>query len=297
VTRRSRLWGFGCGLAWLIWPAQAEAQADTGRDFPKTLTLDEPGVDDELSLPTVQSVQGRPGGQDTDIAFEIDKRVTEQLQVQVNIGYRTLQAGGERRYGWDDAQLTGKYVVLDNSSSETIVTLGATRAFGGSGAAWVGAAAAGSTTPTLYFGQGLGATGLPVLLRPFAITGTFGYQVSDRAEAGDARLRQVLQIGTSLQYSLHYLSPMIERSGLPAVAEHLVAIIEMTYAAPMNGGDAGARQGFAAPGLIYAGDGYQLALESLVPLTRISGRSVGAIAQLNLSFATLGLGGLAKPLW
>jgi hypothetical protein len=52
-----------------------------------------------------------------------------------------------------------------------------------------------------------------------------------------------------------------------------------------------------APGLIYAGNGYQLAAEALLPLTRESGTGVGAIAQLNLSFSTLGLGSIAKPLF
>jgi hypothetical protein len=199
MTRRARRPGSARGLAccgWLVllaWPGSLRAQADdaqVGRDFPKTLTLDEPGVDDEISLPTAEYLPDA-----TDIAFELDKRLTERLQLQVNVGYRTLADAGVRRYGWDDAVLTAKYVVLDRPSSETIVTLGATHAFGGSGAAAVGAAPVGSTTPTLYVGQGFGAMGLPALLRPFAITGTFGTEIPDRAQARGANFGPVLHIG------------------------------------------------------------------------------------------------------
>ncbi len=60
-------------------------------------------------------------------------------------------------------------------------------------------------------------------------------------------------------------------------AARLIPIVELTYSAPTSdGGDA--RQGYVAPGLIYVGDGYQLAAEALLPLTRASGTGVGVIA-------------------
>jgi hypothetical protein len=281
-------------------PARAQADDAAGRDFPKTLTLDEPGVDDELSLPTFQHVQQTAASAANDITFEIDKRVTDRLQLQVTGGYQIQTSAAEApRTGWDNVALTAKQVVLDRPDSESIVTLGATRAFGRTGAAGIGAASVGSTTPTVYFGQGFGALALPALLRPFAVTGTLGYQIPDRASAaGGQHVGQVLQLDSSVQYSLRYLSPLIERAGLPRAAERIVAIVEVTYAAASGKDDSSElQQRFAAPGLIYAGAGYQLALEALLPLARSSGRGVGAIAQLNLSFETLGLGSIAKPLW
>jgi hypothetical protein len=257
-------------------------------------------VDDELSLPTFQHVEQSAAWAENDIAFEIDKRVTGRLQIQVSGGYQIqTSAAAPARSGWDNVSLTAKQVVLDRPDSESIVTLGATRAFGRTGAAGIGAASVGSTTPTVYFGQGFGALALPALLRPFAVTGTFGYQIPDRAAgAGGQHVGQVLQIDNSVQYSLRYLSPMIERAGLPRAAERLVAIVEVTYAAALGKDDSSeVQQRFAAPGLIYAGAGYQLALEALLPLARTSGRGIGAVVQLNLSFETLGLGSIAKPLW
>jgi hypothetical protein len=162
----------------------------------------------------------------------------------------------------------------------------------------VGAETVGSTEPILYFGQGFGAAPLPDCLRPFALTGGLGYVWPDRTRQGVQKAVRSLQIGTSVQYSLGYLSAAIARARLPRAAERMVAIVEITYADPV-GADAAhdARQGFAAPGLIYAAEGYQLAAEAVLPLTRASGRGVGVIAQLNVSFARLGLRKLATDLW
>jgi hypothetical protein len=55
--------------------------------------------------------------------------------------------------------------------------------------------------------------------------------------------------------------------------------------------------GTLAPGLIYAGEGYQVAVEALVPLTRASGTHVGAIAQLNISLSMFGVAALTRPVF
>jgi hypothetical protein len=293
-------------FALMIVTAPALAQSDdAGRDFPKTLILDEPGVDDEVSLPTFSHatnppVDGISGSLDNDIAFEIDKRLTSRLQLQVTGGYRTLtDAGPHDRYGWDNIQVTAKFVVLDRPESESIFTAGLSRQFARTGAAGIGADTVSATSPILYVGQGFGAFGLPALLRPFAVTGTATYVVPDHASRGaDMRFGQVLQLGGSLQYSFRYLSSLIESHGLPVAAEHVLAIVETNLSVPTTRStEAGAQARILAPGLIYAGGGYQLAVEALVPLTRASGTGVGAVAQLNMSFGTLGLGSIAAPLW
>lgn len=286
---------------------------DAGREFPKTLVLDEPGIDDEISLPTLSRIRygataAGPAYMQNTVAFEVDKTITDRIDLQLTGGYLDLAGGGGvRRDGWDDFALTSKYVLVQAPATETIVTVGLTRSFGGTGAARVGAARSGSTAPTVYAGQGFGTAPVPAALRPFAVTGTVAYEVPDDTHAGaGVRFPQTLQIAGSVQYSLHYLAPFIApwvaRAGLPegvgdAVAR-LIPIVEASYVIPTTdatGSDA--RQGYVAPGLIYAGEGYQLAVEALVPLTRASGTSVGAIAQLNLSFRAIGLGALGRPVF
>jgi hypothetical protein len=275
------------------------------RDFPKTLTLDEPGIDDEMSFPTYvrvngPAIDGRDDLVQNDTAFEIDKRITTSLEMQINGGYTVLNGPARNsRHGWDDLSLTAKYVLLDHPATETILTFAALHVFGRTGALQAGADPGGSTTPILYVGQGLGATRLPDWARAFAVTTGFSYTMPDRARAGTSeRAVPYMQAGGSLQYAFSYLAPALAKAGLPTFATHMVGIIELTYDATMRANtDANPRHGLAAPGLIYAGGGYQLAAEALLPITRASGRGVGFIAQLNMSFEKLGLGAIARPLW
>jgi hypothetical protein len=292
----------------LLGPMAALAQPDdsaSGRDFPKTLTLDEPGIDDELSFPTFSRVpdavdDGAASFTQADTAFEIDKRITTSLEVQLNGGYTVLSGRTvPDRHGWDDVQFTTKYVLLDRPQTETVFTVGLVHEFGRSGAVQAGASPDGATIPTLYLGQGMGSADVPDVLRALAVTGTLGFSVPDRAHDGAAEQAvPTLQPSASVQYSFRYVAAALARAGLPAETANLVAVSEFTYGLPIaHARDAAPRRGFAAPGLFYTGEGYQLAAEALLPLTRASGRGTGVIAQLNLSFARLGLGGIAGPLW
>ncbi len=289
-------------LALVLCPVAALAQPDEaagGRDFPKTLTLDEPGIDDELSFPTFSRVPGAAAPQ-TDTGFEIDKRITTSLEVQLNGGYSRLSGSAvPDRQGFDNMQFTTKYVLLDRPGTETIFTIGMVHEFGRSGAVQAGAAQAGTTTPTIYAGQGLGSADVPDVLRALALTGTLGFSVPDRAHDGPAQQAvPMLQPSASVQYSFRYVAAGLARAGLPAATANLVAVTELTYAVPTAHADnAASRKGFVGPGLFYAGGGYQLAAEALLPLNRASGRGAGFIAQLNVSFARLGLGAIAGPLW
>ena len=77
-----------------------------------------------------------------------------------------------------------KYKIYVNPEHEFMLSLGVFREFGRTGATGDTAAAldvdqTGSTTPTIFWGKGLGD--LPIgLLRPLAITGTLGYSVADQ---------------------------------------------------------------------------------------------------------------------
>jgi hypothetical protein len=275
----------------LVLPAMAvAADADQpGRDFPKTLIFDEPGIDDEISLPTFSGTPRAGGGYDTDLDFELDKRLTGALSVQVNIGYSLVRAAmAPDRDGWQDSDLTLKYVVLANPAAEQLASVSIIREFGGTGAARIGAAPVGATTAALNVGQGFGAVPV-VLLKPFAVTGSVGYLVPDNAGGGAA---QQAVLGASLQYSLDVL---LGDGGRPGFLRPLIPIVEASFAVPTDGH--AMRRGTLAPGLIYAGDGFQLAAEALLPLTRATGHGTGFIAQLNLSLRRFGISALARPLF
>ncbi len=274
-------------LVALLWPACVAHADEDGRDFPKTLIFDEPGIDDEISLPTLLFVP-QDGAHETDIDFELDKRLTTRLSLQINIGYTELA----RASGWQNSNATLKLVAYADHPMEQLVSFSLTHEFGGSGARRIGAAQAGSTVAALNFGQGFAALMPAPLLKPFAITGVAGVSVPD-AQA-DGAVQQAL-LSASLQYSFDALAGSNPHIHLPAVMRPFIPIVEFTYAEPVRGG--GLSHGTLAPGLIYSGAGYQLAAEALVPLTRVSGTHVGAIAQLNISLGLFGIAALARPLF
>lgn len=145
------------------------------RFFPATLTIDDPAVADELSLPTVSLLDG--DANQTDVAAEFSKRLTRTFGL--SIGETWSHVTGLRQTaasGLDNLETTAKWQVVTSASHELIVSLGLSAAWGGTGAAAVGAVSHDVFTPTLYVGKGGGD--LPDTFgwaKPFAITGAIGF--------------------------------------------------------------------------------------------------------------------------
>ena len=307
--------------------ADAHAHAVAGaRTFPVTLTIDDPGVADEASLPTL-SFQRQPDDPDTgrgyqyNLAAEFDKRITEHLGVGVTGGYtvRTAQFG-KTQTGFQNLNVTLKYQAWVNAPHEAILSLGVIRELARTGTAHTGADQFGSTTPTAYFGKGFGDLPVPAL-RPFAITGTVGYTVADKklkaigAAPSDLLANATTGVtgiaaqqfntgyanrwvgGLSLQYSLPYLASQVRDLGLPEFANRLTPLVEVAYSSPASSPSNLGTQVVVAPGVIYGADSFQVGLEALIPANRASGRFVGVITQLHLFFDDLFPRSLGKPLF
>ncbi len=288
-------------------PAAAHGIAGA-RFFPVTLTLDDPAVADEASLPTVVYQPNKPGSE-TDYGFEWDKRLTENFGFAFNDQYRMVrqpaQAGGNL-LGWDDPILTFKYQFFENDAHEILASVGVQKEFGGIGAVSHGLAdSVGWTQPTLYAGKGLGdlPPGLG-LLRPFAITGEFGYQRADvgtSTSPDGARTPNpnFLNIGASVYYDMSYLRSQVKDYGLPEFANHLIPIVEFAYSTPASSQYAGiTTTGTVAPGVLYEAAWYQVGLEALIPATHASGSYAGFIAQFHIYLDDLLPGSpLGKPLF
>ncbi len=305
---------------------QARAHAVAGaRVFPVTLTIDDPGVADEASLPTFswqrQGANGGPGPtQQYTIAGEYDKRITENFGIGINDGY-TIQSteNDKTRTGFEDLIITAKYQAYINAPHEFIVSLGIIREFGHTGTAHTGADAYGNTTPTIYFGKGLGDLPVPAL-RPFAVTGTGGFSIADRElkaigpAPSDLGANATLPItglpaqlfnngysnrwvgGLSLQYSLPYLQSQVRDYHLPEFFNHLIPLVEIAYSSPASAPSNLGTQVVFAPGVIYLGDTFQVGVEALIPGNKASGTNVGVIGQFHLFFDDLLPNTLGKPL-
>src|ERR1019366_3792213 len=72
------------------------------RFFPATLTIDDPGVNDELAFPTVSSFKtgDDPSFRQRDISGEFSKRITEAFAVSFGSTYSYLSLPGDWP-GWE----------------------------------------------------------------------------------------------------------------------------------------------------------------------------------------------------
>jgi hypothetical protein len=289
------------------------------RFFPATIGIDDPGVNDELSLPTVDSFNtgDNPPVRQRDISGEFSKRITEDFAIILGSTYTFLSptdptAPGAN--GFQNLETTFKYRVFKSPEHEFVFSAGLTVEWGGTGSPTVGAERFHHYVPTIYFGKGLGD--LPDTfswIRPVAITGQVGYAIPARnftttfsvdpdsgALTSDTEFHpRVLNWGATIQYSMPYLKSSVNDLGLPDFINHLIPLVEATLQTPVaNTLTSGTlTTGTINPGVIWVGNTFQFAVEALIPINRQSGSNVGVIAQLHLYLDDIDPRGIGKPIF
>ncbi|MGB6352212.1 MAG: hypothetical protein WBG10_19525 [Pseudolabrys sp.] len=302
-----------------IVPARAH-EIVGNRFFPATLAIDDPGVNDELALPTVSisKTGDDPSFKQLDISGEFSKRITEDFGVSFAPTWSRLYGPGgptmNGARGFQNLETTFKYRVFKNAEHEFVMSVGLQIEWGGSGAQDVGAERFTTYTPTVYFGKGFGD--LPSSLnwaRPFAITGQFGYSIpgvshvttaSIDPDSGEQAIDtefnpRILNWGATLQYSMPYLKSAVVDLGLPDFVNRLIPIVEVALQTPVsNTATSGTvTTGTINPGIIYAGNTYQVAIEAMIPVNRQSGTSVGVIGQLHFFLDDIFPNTLGRPIF
>jgi hypothetical protein len=286
------------------------------RFFPATLSIDDPGVNDELAVPTISITKSgdEPSVKQLDFSGEYSKRITEAFAISVGPTWTHLFAPGgptgTGASGFQNLDTTFKYRFYKDPVHELIMSVGLSVEWGGSGASGVGADKFTTYTPTFFFGKGFGD--LPDTVwwaRPIALTGTVGYSIPGSAQTvtfdpdtGDTGVDlhpQFLNWGLSLQYSMPYLKSAVYDFALPDFFNRLIPIVEASFQTPAaNFAGTGLRTtGTVNPGLIYVTNYYQVGLEAIIPINRDSGRNVGALAQLHIYLDDLFPTTIGKPIF
>jgi len=296
-------------------PAFAHAVCGS-RVFPVTLTLDDPGVADEITLPqasyTRVAADGGPGpGHDTNLAFEYDKRLTEDFGFAFNDDYSVNQTNNAKtQTGWDDVTITAKWAKCIVPDSDFQIGFGVIREFGRTGTSHIGADEFGNSAPTVYFGKGLDEIPAP-MLQPLQVTGELSYALADK-ELKSVNLRDPLTGSTyagsnngssnqwigafSVQYSISYLQNQIKDFGLPEPLAHLVPLVEVDWTSPATTPSNSPTTWTAAPGVIYLRTWYQVGVEALVPLNKAAGTNVGFVVQFHVFLDDLYPNSIGAPL-
>src|SRR5437868_7959811 len=114
------------------------------RFFPATLGIDDPGVNDELSFPTVDSFKtgDDPTVRQHDISGEFSKRITEDFAISIGSTYTFLRPTDPTAMGANGFQnfdTTFKYRVYKNPEHEFVMSVGISVEWGGTGSSSVGA--------------------------------------------------------------------------------------------------------------------------------------------------------------
>ena len=99
------------GVTAAFWFSPALAHAVCGdRIFPATLGIDDPGVSDELALPTLTYLpQNASGAQEFDAEFSWTKTILPGLGLSFSDGASWQHPGG---YGWESLDTELKYNFL-----------------------------------------------------------------------------------------------------------------------------------------------------------------------------------------
>ncbi len=324
------------GMAVLFTSSPAFAHCYVGpRFFPATLAVHDPCVNDELGFvggSGLLAAHGHGGGhahggghdhgtgtniegdagppRDYGVMGEFQKRITQDFAVSVESGWSRLHPlGGPSVSGWHNFEASFQYQFLTAPEAEFVISAGLSAEWGKTGNQSVGAHRFTTLTPTVFFGKGFGDLPDTVkFLRPFAVTGQFGYSVPTwrrtvsvlaehvHEEHHEEEEHSSLQFsfpverhpyallwGGTIQYSLPYLNAQVIDLGLPHFINRLTPLVEARFAQPLHNTLTSGQQiiGTVNPGVIWSSQYIQLAAEAVIPINRASGRSVGWILQLH----------------
>jgi hypothetical protein len=290
------------------------------RFFPATLGIDDPGVNDELALPTISSFKtgDDPSFRQRDISLEFSKRITDAFAVSFAPTFSRLSPpggpNGTGANGFQNLETTFKYRLFKDPVHEFVLSAGLSIEWGGTGAQSVGADPFNTYTPTIFFGKGFGD--LPdsfSWFRPVAVTGVIGYSIPGKnstttfgidpdtgVSTADTEFNpRVLNWGLSLQYSMPYLKSSVIDLGLPDFVNHLIPLVEANLQTPVSNTltSGTITTGTINPGVIWVGNKYQIGIEAMIPINRQSGTNVGVIGQFHIFLDDADPQGLGKPIF
>ena len=284
------------------WICPAFAHAVCGdRIFPATLGIDDPGVGDELALPTItaQAINAS-GQQEFDASFSYTKTIFPGFGLSISDGpsWVTTTSQAQGGYGWGDISTGAKYNFLCWAEHEFMASAGVSIDWAHTGINGFGDTY-NTYSPVLDIGKGFGdlPTSLNVL-RPLAITAELSEDIPGQYIVDGAQNPVVLNWGFTVQYSLPYYSSHVAAINNDFV-KHLIPVTEFTFSSPISNVPQGGYgiTGTIQPGVVYMSDTWQFALEAIVPINNASGKRVGVVGELHFFFDDIFPNSLGKPIF
>jgi len=267
------------------------------RIFPATLGIDDPGVGDEIALPTASYLPANGNGANqAAISFNYTKTIFPEFGLSVGNG-ATFQNG--QGWGRNDLTLGAKDRVFCLPDRELMASVGVGVDLGKTYTNGMGNDF-NTLTPALDVGLGFG--GLPKtlnILRPFAITASVGENLPDQRFTNANQNPTNFNWGFTIQYSLPYFNANVAEIDNVFI-KRLIPITEFTFQRPVANFDTlgpAVTTGTIQPGVIYEGNGWQAALEAALPINAASGRGVGVVGELHFYLDDLMPDTLGRPIF
>jgi len=280
------------------------------RLFPATLAIDDPGVNDELALPsfaymTSANPDGSDGSINYNLGWEYSKTITANLGFSVGSeGYKWQKSPNAQ--GWGNIETQLKYVFFQDPKHEFIFSGAVNANWANSGSPQsAGLPSDPYTTLTgkVYVGKGFGDASAD-WVRPFALTGEFDYNIPTVTANADGSLNpRTVTYGATVQYSLLYMNSYVHE--VPELFKRLIPAFEATFTSPVANiplavpGDfsPNTTTGVFGPSLYYVGNYFEVGVMAQIPINSASGKNVGVMAVLDFFLDDIAPTTLGKPLF
>ena len=281
------------------------------RVFPATLAIDDPGVNDELTLPVFSYLQsanpdGTAGPKNFTLGGEYDKTITSSLQVSIASEGVTFQRN-PKATGFANIDVGAKYVFFQSTVHEFIVSGGVDVNIGGTGSGPDSALPSDqftTVTPTLYAGKGFGDLSAE-WARPFAVTGSVSYSIPTviHDPADGSQVPNFVTYGGTIQYSLLYRNSFVAE--VPKAFSKLIPAFEAVFSTPVaNTGPSidgnfsvHDTTGIVGPSVYYVGSYFEVGVMAQIPINRASGLHPGVMAIVDFFLDDIAPDTLGKPLF
>jgi hypothetical protein len=270
------------------------------RFFPATVLTDDPFVADELSIPQVNvNPPGPDGSREIDIQIDLSKRITPDTGVTISNQWTRLKPTGLPAVtGFGPLETGAQYQLFVNGPHEALGLVGLNVTWAHTGRVQALEAPDFTTlSPTFNFGKGLGdlPRSLPYL-RPFAITGNLGFDFPTKVESAGVPNPTNFNYGFAFEYSLPYLQCCVKDIGLREPFNRLIPLVEVAFTTPINRVPATQTIGTIQPGVIWAGDYFQIGAEAILPANRVTGHGYGGVIQFHVYLDDLFPRSIGQPI-
>ncbi len=269
------------------------------RFFPATILTDDPFVADEMSLPTVTlNPTQSDGSREFDIGSDLSMLITPSWDFTLSSDWAHIRTPGVGTQTGFQGLTTGtQYQLFINAPHEAMALAALDVTWGHTGNLSAGAPNFTTLSPTFDFGKGFGdlPDSLP-WLRPFALTGNLSLNLPTQAQINGTFNPNSFFYGFAVEYSIPYLQSEVKDLGWGPPFNRLIPLVEFALTTSLDRGQGGITTGTVQPGVIWAGQYFQVGAEMIIPTNSLSGHGIGGVFQFHMYLDDLFPNSIGRPI-